>query len=129
MSGTYLLDTNAIIARIANDSALLALLAQADEIFVPVVALGEMYFGAEKSSRVTQNLAQVDSFAAGRRLLTCDPNTARWYGRITQQLRQQGRPIPQNDIWIAAIALQHTLTVVTRDQHFQHIDGLQIAAW
>jgi tRNA(fMet)-specific endonuclease VapC len=63
------------------------------------------------------------------KLLLCDEQTARQYGRISQQLRKKGRPIPQNDMWIAALALQHGLTLVTRDAHFSHIDGLLLQDW
>lgn len=129
MSGTYLLDTNAIIARIAGEGTVIAFLQRADEIFIPVVALGEMYFGAEKSSRVTENVAAIDRFMAGRAILVCNDATARWYGRIMHQLQQKGRPIPQNDIWIAALAMQHNLVLLTRDQHFQHVDDLRHEAW
>jgi tRNA(fMet)-specific endonuclease VapC len=129
MSGTFLLDTNAIIARIAGDAAVQALLIQADEVFIPTIALGEMYYGAEHSGRIRDNLAQVERFAAGRTVLVCDAQTARWYGRIRYRLRVKGRPIPDNDLWIAAIALQHSLTIVTRDEHFNEVDGLAVERW
>jgi tRNA(fMet)-specific endonuclease VapC len=51
------------------------------------------------------------------------------YGRIAQQLRRKGRPIPQNDIWIAATALQYDLTLVTRDEHFKQVEGLALETW
>jgi tRNA(fMet)-specific endonuclease VapC len=54
---------------------------------------------------------------------------ARFYGRVSHQLRVKGRPIPQNDIWIAALAIQHNLTVLTRDSHFAEVDGLATQSW
>ena len=56
--------------------------------------------------------------------LPCDFDTARLYGRIKAELRRKGKPIPENDIWIAAAAIQYGLTLVTRDRHFDFIDGL-----
>ena len=60
-------------------------------------------------------------------ILVCDTETARQYGRIKVELRRKGRPIPENDMWIAAVALQHGLTLATRDAHFDAIDGLTVA--
>jgi tRNA(fMet)-specific endonuclease VapC len=62
-------------------------------------------------------------------ILGCNVDTARWYGRIAAQLKTIGRPIPQNDIWIAAIARQYELTMLTRDKHFENVDGLVVESW
>lgn len=62
-------------------------------------------------------------------VLGCDAETARRYGEVKNGLRQKGRPIPENDIWIAAIALQYDLTLVARDVHFGEVDGLKVEAW
>jgi tRNA(fMet)-specific endonuclease VapC len=62
-------------------------------------------------------------------LRSVDAITAQHYGRIRNDLRAIGRPVPENDLWIAAIARQHGLTLVTRDQHFQHIVGLSLEMW
>ena len=62
-------------------------------------------------------------------MLGCNTDTARRYGEIKNALRMRGRPLPENDIWIAAIVLQHDLTLVTRDEHFNEIESLQVVAW
>lgn len=129
MSGTFLLDTNAAIARMAGDVAILSLLNSADEVFIPVVVLGELYYGAQKSGRVQTNLMQVETLALSGTVLEDDIGTAREYGRVRQMLRAKGRPIPFHDTWIAAIALQYSLTLVTRDAHFNDIDGLMVQGW
>jgi tRNA(fMet)-specific endonuclease VapC len=129
MAGTYLLDTNAVIALNAGDPALLEQLQEADEVFVPAIVLGELYFGAEKSGRAEENRQRVDTLADRWIIHDCDRVTARHYGRIKNQLRTQGQPIPENDIWIAALAKQHDLVLVTRDQHFSHVEGLKTASW
>jgi tRNA(fMet)-specific endonuclease VapC len=130
MSGRYLLDTNVIIALFAREATVLDRLAAADAVFVPVVALGELYYGARKSGRVEQNLERIDEFAAAVRLLDCNQATAQRYGEIKKGLRAKGRPIPENDIWIGAVGMQHDLTVATRDDaHFSQIVGLRLEVW
>jgi tRNA(fMet)-specific endonuclease VapC len=101
----------------------------ADSVFVPSVALGELYYGAQKSGRREENVARVDRFAAANEVLSPDVESARHYGEIRDTLRRQGRPIPDNDIWIAAIARQHSLTLITRDAHFGEIEGLTTEDW
>ena len=129
MNGKYLLDTNVVIALFANDSAVKNNLAKADEVFIPSIAIGELCFGARKSARVEENLERIDEFVANNVVLACDAETARRCGEIKNVLRVKGHPIPENDIWIAAIALQHDLTLATRDTHFGEIENLRVIAW
>jgi len=129
MGGRYLLDTNIIIALFANEEAVRESLAQAGEVFIPSTVVGELYFGALKSERASANLLRIEEFAASSVVLTCDAETARHYGEIKNALRSKGHPLPENDIWIAAIALQHDLILVTRDLHFDEIDNLSVARW
>ena len=128
-SGRCLLDTNIVIALFGHDSGVAARLQQTEEAFVPAIVLGELYFGAHRSRRRDGNLAQVDEFAAANFVVACDTDTARHYGRIKDGLRGRGTPIPENDVWIAALAVQHELTLVTRDAHFGQVDGLTTASW
>ena len=129
MNGRYLLDTNIIIALFARDRTVKDNLGKAGEVLVPSIAIGELCYGARKSARASENLARIDEFAANNVVLGCDTETARRYGDVKNALRIKGRPIPENDIWIAAVALQHGLTLVTRDMHFGEIESLSIAAW
>jgi tRNA(fMet)-specific endonuclease VapC len=129
MSGRYLLDTNVIIALFAQDPSLPLQLEQAEEVFVPSIALGELYYGARKSGRVEQNLARIDEFAASSSVLSCSEDTAQEYGVIKSELRARGRPIPENDVWIAAIARQYSLVLATRDTHFDTIEDLEHEVW
>jgi tRNA(fMet)-specific endonuclease VapC len=129
MSGRYLLDTNIIIALFADEVAVKDNLAKADEVFASSIAIGELCFGARKSGRAKENLSHIDEFAGNNVVLGCDTDTARRYGEIKNALRLKGRPLPENDIWIAAVALQHGLTLITRDSHFNEIDKLQSAVW
>lgn len=129
LSRGYLLDTNAAIARMSGDQTIERFLQTGQGIFFSSIVVGELFFGAEKSSQVERNRATVEAFITGRSILNCNAETARWYGRIQAQLRRKGRPIPQNDIWIAATALQHNLTLLTRDKHFQYVDELTVESW
>ena len=129
MSGRNLLDTNIVIALFAQDSAVVEHLDEVEEVFIPSIVLGELYFGARKSRRVKENLAHIDEFAVSNVVLGCDTETARYYGEIKNALREKGRPIPENDVWIAAIALQYDLTLISRDAHFGEIDHLKVESW
>ncbi|MBD6619381.1 type II toxin-antitoxin system VapC family toxin [Komarekiella sp. 'clone 1'] len=129
MSGRYLLDTNIIIALFADEAVIKNNLAQADEVFIPSIAIGELYYGARKSRRPQENLTRVDELVANSTVLVCDAETAHQYGEVKNKLRLRGRPLPENDIWIAALALQYELTLVTRDAHFQEVENLQIVGW
>jgi tRNA(fMet)-specific endonuclease VapC len=129
MSGRYLLDTNIIIDLLANEDAIKAELAKAEEAFVSSITIGELFFGAEKSTRPAENVRRIEDFAAIITVLGCDTNTARRYGQIKNMLRAKGRPVPENDLWIAAVTHQHDLILVTRDKHFNEIEGLPTACW
>ena len=129
MSGSYLLDTNIIIALFASEEVVRGSFAQAGEMFVPSIVVGELYYGARKSVRTTENLSRIDELVAESAMMVCDAETAQHYGEVKNKLRLKGRPLPENDIWIAALALQHNLTLVTRDAHFQEIENLQVVAW
>jgi tRNA(fMet)-specific endonuclease VapC len=129
MPGKALLDTNVVIAYRAGEATILDEVDDLDETFVPAPAVGELVFGALKSGRIERNLAWLDGFLATVTVLSCDEVTARVYGQIRDRLRLLGKPIPENDIWIAAIARQHGLPLATRDAHFSSVEGLAVAAW
>ena len=124
-----LLDTNAIIALQRDDGSLKTLLATATDAFIPLIAVGELYFGAYKSQQVEANRNAIADFIVDRVVLNPDNDTADMYGQVKQSLRDKGRPIPENDIWIAALALQYDLTLITNDSHFAEVDSLTIKSW
>jgi tRNA(fMet)-specific endonuclease VapC len=129
MSGRYLLDTNIIIALFADEETVKRNLAEADEVFISSITIGELCYGARKSGRTQKNLERIDELITNSAVLGCDADTSRLYGEVKNQLRLKGRPLPENDIWIAAIALQYSLTLVTRDAHFQEVENLQTITW
>jgi tRNA(fMet)-specific endonuclease VapC len=104
-------------------------LQEAIEIYHPSVVLGELYYGAYNSKRQKDNLDKIDIYKNKIAILNQDENTAKFYGAIKTQLKQNGKPIPENDIWIAALAIQYGLTLVSRDKHFENIKELKIEKW
>lgn len=129
MNGRFLLDTNIIIALFKNDDLVKNKLIKAREIFISNITVGELYFGAYKSNRVESNIKQIDNFVASNAILNGDSTTAKYYGEIKNKLKIKGNPIPENDIWIAAIAIQYDLTLVSRDKHLQEIENLSLQKW
>jgi tRNA(fMet)-specific endonuclease VapC len=129
VNGRFPLDTNIIIALLEGDEAVLSCLDQAPEVFIPAVALGELFFGAAKSGRPLENASRVERFAANRAIVACDFDVAREYGRLKNSLKERGRPLPDNDLWIAAAATHHGMILATRDRHFQEIEGLTTVDW
>jgi tRNA(fMet)-specific endonuclease VapC len=129
MIGKFLLDTNIVIALFASDESVIDKLQGAEDVFIPSIVLGELYYGARKSGRAQENLERIDEFTANNSILGCDVATARRYGEVKEGLRQKGRPIPENDVWIASLALQHDLTLVSRDGHFVEVHNLTLEAW
>jgi tRNA(fMet)-specific endonuclease VapC len=129
MNGKFLLDTNIVIALFANEAKVLQNLQGATDVFLSIIVLGELYYGANHSAKVAQNVATINSLSARVALLPCDLITSQFYGDVKNDLRSKGQPIPENDIWIAATALQHNLTLVTRDSHFQNVTGLTTDSW
>jgi len=129
MNGKYLLDTNVIIDLFKQDENLSEKIAEADAIFVSVVSIGELYYGAYKSTRVLKHLQETKLLEQTVSILQPSTRTADFYGQIKSQLKKKGRPIPENDIWIAANALEHNLTLLTRDKHFLEIEDLSLELW
>ena len=129
MSGKYLLDTNIVIALFAEDASVQKHITNAREIFIPATVIGELFFGAFKSTRPNENSTRIENFASVSAVLVCGVDTGREYGRIKNLLLKKGHPIPENDIWIAALSVEHNLTLVTRDEHFNNIDELKRSVW
>ncbi len=129
MSGKYLFDTNIVIALFAGEAVLSDKIAEAEDISIPAIVIGELFYGAKKSANPEKNSERIESFSTDNLIRNCDTETARWYGRVKNRLRKKGRPIPENDLWIAAIAFQYDLTLVTRDDHFEEVEDLKLAKW
>jgi tRNA(fMet)-specific endonuclease VapC len=130
MSGnSCLLDTNIIIALFNGEKGIAQKLDKYDEVLVPAIVAGELYFGAKSSNAKAKNAQKINIFLNNCTLLNIDRNTAEFYGDIKSILKKKGKPIPENDIWIAALAIQYNLPIITRDAHFKEVAGLMLHKW
>lgn len=121
----YLLDTSIIIHSFKRID-IAKKLDELSEIFVPVIVVGELYFGAERSTFTQQHMQQVLLFLQNCTVLTIDVATAEMYAAIKASLWKKGKPIPENDIWIAATAKQHNLPLYTTDKHFSEVEEITL---
>ena len=124
-----LIDTNIVSAHFKGELQVASNLESCEAVFLPVVVLGELLFGARRSANVARNLDRVERFASATILLSTDSETARNYGQIKADLTATGLIIPDNDLWIVSLSIQHQLPIVSRDQHFSHIPRLQWLVW
>lgn len=124
-----LLDTNIISALLKGDTSVANHIDNTSEVYLSSVVIGELFYGAEYSVKVEQNIANIKQLIATYNILDIDNDTALVYGKIKADLRKKGTPIPENDIWIASSAIQHKLKLSTRDKHFLQISNLKILAW
>jgi tRNA(fMet)-specific endonuclease VapC len=129
VSGRFLLDTEVVVALLRGDATVQERLREAEEVFVSSVTLGELYYGALRSIRAEENREAIHRFAQAATVLAVDARIALSYADLKHQLREKGRPIPENDLWIAATARGHELELVSSDVHFKEIDGLPITSW
>ncbi len=127
--GRYLLDTNILIAILAGEPTVTAAIGTAAAVYLPSIAVGELFYGAQKSGRPGANAQVIETLAAAGTVLPCSLNTARRYGELKALLRTRGTPIPENDIWIAALAREYELTLATRDRHFAALPELATVSW
>ena len=122
-----LLDTNAYTAFMLGEAGVVDVVAHADKLYLNSVVLGELLGGFAAVTREPKNRAELARFLDSPRveILPITAETADSYALIYAGLRRRGQPIPTNDLWIAASALEHGAALLTRDAHFSHIDGLR----
>ncbi len=129
MAGSnYLLDTVIVAAYFNREEAIRERLKD-NTFFVASITIGELYYGAYNSQQITNNVKQIQDFVAITTILDCNSITADFYGQIKRKLKVKGRPIPENDIWISAVAMQYELILVSRDAHFKEVDSLSLVVW
>ena len=123
-----LLDTNAYTALLRGHSEVAGLVRRSEEVLISPVVAGELLFGFRNGTRYEANRRQLDAFLDSPfvRVLEITLVTAERFGRLAAGLRKKGRPIPSNDLWIAAQAMETGADLLSFDQHFAEIDGL---AW
>jgi predicted nucleic acid-binding protein len=122
------LDTNAYKALGEGNKQLAKETRAADAVGLPMIVLGELWFGFINGTKLRQNAATLERFLATPRVrvLELDRQTTRVFGEIATLLRHAGVAIQQNDIWIAALCKQHGYTLATRDRGFQQVLGLEV---
>jgi tRNA(fMet)-specific endonuclease VapC len=118
-----LLDTNPLTDAFRADAAVVKALEQAAEVWLPFVALAEIKAGFQAGSRLECNEALLEAFLRlpGVAVLYADRETTDVYARLFAQLRRAGTPMPTNDLWIASLAVQHQLSLMSRDEHFDKL--------
>ena len=118
-----LLDTSAYSALQRGHQPVLDVLRRSETVAVSAVVLGELYSGFRAGNRWAENTAQLAQFLSkpSVRVLNVTEETALRYAEVDVYLRKKGQPIPRNDVWIAAVALEHGLQLLTLDVHFREI--------
>lgn len=121
-----LIDTNIYIEFLRGDENINNILSSADFIAFSVISIGEILAGFKIWSDEKKYLNELDEFLYSPRLIVydIDSETAEFYAKIYNELRIAGNPIPTNDMWIAALALQHGIKLLTNDRHFTKVAGL-----
>jgi len=125
MNGSVL-DTNVITKLLDNDPAAISLIHKIDNVFTSVVVVGELYFAAANSSKREVNLKNFQEALACVEIISIDDDVCMSYAKIKLELKKKGKPIPDNDIWIAACAHAKGLSVATFDQHFSEISQIEL---
>ncbi len=124
-----ILDTNAVSALFLGDMALAKLLAGQERHALPVPVIGEYRYGLRRSRHRRRLEALLLTLIHQSVVLPLDETTAENYAEVRDALRRKGRPIPENDVWIAALARQHGEAVVSRDRHFDAVGDLVRIGW
>lgn len=124
-----ILDTNAVSAILAGDKQLERKLDTADHHHLPLIVIGEYQYGLLASGKRKKLQPLLRRLEAESVILYADRETADWYATIRHDLRNRGRPIPENDVWIAALARQHALEIVSQDPHFDYVDNVRRIGW
>lgn len=124
-----ILDTNALSAAAEEHAGLIGILAGVEEVALPVVALGEYRYGIEQSRHKARLRRWLEELIADCLVLNITEQTTHHYAAIHGELRQAGKPIPTNDLWIAALCRQHELPLLSRDRHFDVVAGIRRVEW
>ena len=120
-----ILDTNGLSAIADGDAALEPILRKATEVAIPVIVLGEYRYGIQQSRDRQRYEQWLTEAIRNYRVLEVDEETTIFYANLRSDLRRAGTPIPSNDVWIAALCRQHSLSLLSRDRHFDLVGGIE----
>jgi len=123
-----LIDTNIYSYALKGDHGVVEVLKKCEQIGISVISIGELLSGFKGGGREQKNREELEIFLDSPRVVvySVDEDTSEFYAEILNNLREIGRPVPTNDIWIAAVAFQNGLKLFTRDEHFKAIAGLSL---
>ncbi len=124
-----ILDTNAVSRLADGDPSLREALQGMSSPHLPAIVLGEYRYGIAGSRHADRYAAWLAELVKGSEVLDVDERTATHYAAIRGELRRKGTPMPSNDTWIAALARQHRLPVLSRDEHFDRVGGVRRVGW
>ncbi len=126
-----LLDTNAYTAFLTGDERVLNALTEAETAFLSAIVIGELYAGFCGGNRLKENKALLARFLqkSNVRVLDVTAETGEVFGQIKNALQKAGTPIPLNDVWLAAQAMETGSVIVSFDAHFDHVSGLRRWIW
>ena len=125
----YLFDTNIIIGFLKNDIKIVERAGELEEINISVITVGEILYGANNSEKSEENIKKYKNFFEFCNIVNVTEKTAEFYAEIRYKLKKAGKPIPENDIWIAAIAVENGYTIITRDKHLKSIEFIKTEEW
>jgi tRNA(fMet)-specific endonuclease VapC len=129
VTGNLVLDTSAEIAFLRGVPGISSRMGAAQRLWLPLIALGELEFGVENSFRSNELRKTLNSCLKNVALLHLTKETASVYAKVRRSLSEAGSPIPENDVWIAAQATEHTWHLAALDSHFTRVEGLQLEDW
>ncbi len=124
-----ILDTNALSAVADDDPGVVAVLTRADQMAIPVIVLGEYRHGIAQSRNRSAYETWLTELLNDCTVLDINEPTTHYYAEIVVELKRKGKPIPTNDIWIAALCRQHSLPLLSRDRHFDEVPGNKRISW
>lgn len=124
-----ILDTNALSAFVDGEPGVGAALSRQALAAIPVIVLGEFFYGIANSRHRSTYEAWLEAQLPHFEVLPVTQDTAVAYAALRVALKRSGRPIPANDAWIAALAIQHRLTILSRDEHFDQVPGVKRESW
>ncbi|MCS6831820.1 MAG: type II toxin-antitoxin system VapC family toxin [Armatimonadota bacterium] len=127
MSGSRVaLDTNQAIAVLNDTGGAGQWIQSFAQVYLPVPVVAELLFGALNSRHHADNLQRVEQLVSRCQVLEVKASTAKVYAHIRLDLKRKGKPIPENDLWIAALCVEHSMPLATSDEHFRVVEGLQV---
>ena len=124
-----IVDTNALSAAADADPSVLAVLARAEQMAIPVIVLGEYRYGIAQSRKRAIYEHWLTGLLHDSLVLDVNEPTTQYYAEIVLELKRLGKPIPTNDLWIAALCRQHSLPLLSRDRHFDWVAGTKRVDW